>query len=261
MSQFKEPVYSQLYIDTGKGKPVILLHGLFGNVTMWRSTINVLKNHCRVIVPRLPLFEVPVHRANLNYLVEVFHEFLDWYQLTDVTLIGTDLGGQLALHYAYAYPDRVRSVVISGSSGLSENLPAFNNERSLDYDTVKNHVHDAFYNDDAVGSAIVKKVYKTINSFVRGLKISSFTKASQNDTLGSLLYRINTPVLMIWGLQDKITPPTVALHFHDLLKHGTLKFISACGHLPMVEQAVEYNNAVAEFLKDKAFHFSETTSH
>lgn len=249
MNNFKEPLYSQVLADSGSGKPVILLHGLFGSLAMWRTTINVLRTRHRVIVPRLPLFEVPLHRANLDYLVEVLHEFLDWHQLSDVTLVGTDIGGQLALAYAHQFPERIKKIVISGCSGLFENIPEMYVNANHDYASIKDHVEDVFYKKDIVGNnTIVDKVFKKLNTLSMNLHISMFAKASQNNKVSSFLYTLNVPVLMVWGLQDKITPPEVALHFHDLLRFGTVKFIDECGHLPMVEKGDGYNEAVLRFL-------------
>jgi 2-hydroxy-6-oxonona-2,4-dienedioate hydrolase len=161
MSQFKEPLYSQSYIDTGTGHPVILLHGLFGNVAKWRQTINTLRSDHRVIVPRWPLYDVPIHRANVKYFVEVLHDFLDWHQLKNVTLIGTDIGGQIALFYAHAYPDRVKGIVLSGSSGLFENLPALDREYDKHNYAVHSKVKEAFFSNDHVNPNLVDKIYHT----------------------------------------------------------------------------------------------------
>lgn len=249
MKPFREPMYTQSYIDTGKGTPVILLHGMFGNVAMWRNTVNALKNRYRVIVPRLPLYDVPIHRANVKYLTEVLNDYLDWYQLTDVVLVGTDIGGQVALEYANAFPQNVKKVVISGSSGLFENLPSLDQDFNKDYDSVREHVQEAFFRKELVSKPVIDQVYYTINTFSKGLQISAFAKASKNNDVSHFLARLTTPVLMIWGLQDRITPPEVALRFHDLLKNGTMKFLDECGHLPMIEQADLYNAALTRFLE------------
>jgi 2-hydroxy-6-oxonona-2,4-dienedioate hydrolase len=54
----------------------------------------------------------------------------------------------------------------------------------------------------------------------------------------------------MWGLQDKITTPESALHFHDLLPNSEVKFMDECGHLPMVEQAEQYTKHLLRFLKE-----------
>jgi 2-hydroxy-6-oxonona-2,4-dienedioate hydrolase len=221
---------------------------MFGNIAMWRSTINALRNSYRVIVPRLPLYDVPIHRANFANLVEIFNDFLEWHQLNNVILIGTDIGGQLALDYSYQYPHRVSKVIISGSSGLFENLPVIDKNFNKDYDSIKEQVDQVFYKKDLAGANVVNNVYQTLNSFSKGLHVWAFSKASRENEVSNYLHKLETPVLMIWGLQDRITPPEVALHFHDLLRFGTVKFIDECGHLPMIEQADLYNEAILDFI-------------
>lgn len=64
----------------------------------------------------------------------------------------------------------------------------------------------------------------------------------------AFLRMLKLPVLLLWGLQDKITPPEVALKFHDLLPNATVKFVDQCGHLPMVERPDDYVRHVLSFL-------------
>lgn len=239
-----DALYNQSYIDTGKGMPVILLHGLFGNITMWRSVINGLQKDYRVIVPRLPLFDAPIHRTSIQHLVDALHEFIDAHKLSNVSLVGTDIGGQVALCYANAYPNKVRKIILSGCSGLFENIPEFDG----DYNNVYDHVREAFYREDLVTPNIVDKVYKTITTASNELHIKFLARSSQKTNLTSFLYKLNTEVLLIWGLQDKITPPEVALHFHDLLRNGTVQFIDQCGHLPMIEQSDIYTRKILSFI-------------
>lgn len=246
MINYKEPLYSQSYVDTGKGNTVILLHGLFGNITMWRPTINTLQNQYRVIVPRLPFFEDPIHRTNISNLVEALHQFIDWHQLTDVTLVGTDIGGQVALCYAQLHPERVSRIVLSGSSGLFENLP----EWKSGLEGITDQVRRAFYRDELATDSVVNEVLETINTKKKSLYIKFFTESSQQTDVADFLPGLRLPVLIIWGLQDKITPPEVALQFHDLLPNANVKFIHECGHLPMVEKAKEYTYHVKNFLGD-----------
>lgn len=244
MSTYKEPLYSQAYVDVGKGRAVILLHGLFGNLAMWRPTIQALQYDYRVIVPRLPFFGEPIFRTNLDSLVDALHEFIDWHQVTDVTLVGTDIGGQVALCYADRHPEHVSGIVLSGSSGLEENI-AF----GLDYATIREQVSRVFYQNRFASFHLVNSVYQTLNTSSNGLRVKYFTQSSQETDVSDILPMLRLPVLLIWGLQDKVTTPEVALQFHDLLPNGTVRFIDACGHLPMVEKPDEYARHVLDFLQ------------
>lgn len=249
MSSATEPLYNQVYIDTGKGRPVILLHGLFGNLVMWRPIITKLQETNRVIVPRLPLFEAPVHRANLASLIETLHHFLQWNNLTDITLVGTDIGGQLALCYANKFPNRVRNIILSGSSGYFENLPFAERDYDKDLTAIDSRVKSAFFKPELATPSIVKKIHETVNTSSNELYIQYLSKSSRETDLSQFLHRLNLQVLLIWGLEDKITPPEVALQFHDQLRAGTLKFVHECGHLPMIEKPEIYLQHVLHFLK------------
>ena len=71
---------------------------------------------------------------------------------------------------------------------------------------------------------------------------------SEDNNVNSFLIRIKQPVLLLWGLEDKITPPSIAMHYHDHLPNATLRFISKCGYLPMIEQREQFNQLILEFL-------------
>lgn len=184
-------IYNQWYVNEGKGRTVLLLHGLFGNVKMWSSTVQALKSNYRVIIPRLPLFD---DHANLPFLVEVLHQFIHEHDLDDVIIVGHGVGSRLALLYAHEHPANVDRLVITGSMGF-------------EYD---------FFIDE--------NIHTTYN-------------------------KIEHPVLLLWGLEDKITVPDVAMHFHDYLRNSVVHFIDKCGHVPMLEQPEDYNWHVTQFIK------------
>jgi pimeloyl-ACP methyl ester carboxylesterase len=244
MSTYKEPIYSQAYMDVGRGPVVILLHGLFGNLAMWRPTIQALQENYRVIVPRLPFFGEPIFRTHVDNLVNALADFIDWHQLSDVTLVGTDLGGQVALCYADRFRGQVRQLVLSGSSGLTENIVY-----SMDYSSIRDQIQQVFYQNKFASFHLVNSVYQTMNTSINGLHVKYFTQSSQETEVSDILRELSHPVLLVWGLQDKITTPEVALQFHDLLQHGTVRFIDSCGHLPMVERPEEYTAHLLAFLQ------------
>ena len=98
---------------------------------------------------------------------------------------------------------------------------------------------------------LVDKVYKTINTSSKCLYISFLAKSSRKVDISRFLSRLTVPVLLIWGRQDKITPPEVALQFHDLLRFGSVRFINECGHLPMIEKPESYVENILSFLKEE----------
>lgn len=250
MKRVNPPIYNQYYINTGDGPTVILLHGLFGNLNMWLPLVNTLKKEHRVIIPRLPIFDLPVEHTNIKYLVQVLHEFIEWNKLTNVTLVGHAIGGQVALWYAHLYGSNVRKIVLSGSAGLFENSPFISEEYNpeRDYNYVHEKVKDAFYQADLVPDQLIEEIYQAVQSIPKRLTLGTLARSSKSLSVSPILARLIQPVLLIWGLQDKITPPEVALHFHDLLFNAEVKFIDNCGHLPMVEHPEKFTEYVLQFL-------------
>jgi pimeloyl-ACP methyl ester carboxylesterase len=62
------------------------------------------------------------------------------------------------------------------------------------------------------------------------------------------LHKIKVPVCLIWGKNDKVTPPEVAVEFHQLLPDSELNWVDKCGHAPMMEQPEEFNKYIKGFL-------------
>jgi len=252
MRQNNPPLFNQTYIDTGDGPSVVLLHGLFGNLRMWKNVIDRLKKDYRVIVPRLPIFELPIEHTNIKFLAKVLHDYLDWNQITDVTLVGHAIGGQVALMYADLHPSNVRKIVLTGSSGLFENSPFLKAKASAaTYTSVDEKVREVFFDKAFIPGKLIKEVYETVQNIPKRMALGELARSSKQSSVSPFLGRLTHPVLLIWGLNDLITPPEVALHFHDLLPNSELKFIDQCGHLPMIEQSGQFNDHLLDFLSGR----------
>ncbi|HEY5823113.1 MAG TPA: alpha/beta hydrolase, partial [Cyclobacteriaceae bacterium] len=103
-----------------------------------------------------------------------------------------------------------------------------------------------------VTKELVDEVYDTVQSIPKTLRLIGLSRSAQQNNVSSSLHKIHHPTLLIWGLQDEITPPETALHFHDLLPNSELKFIDKCGHVPMMEQPLLFNQYMEEFLTTNA---------
>ncbi len=243
-------VFHRPYIDEGKGSVVILLHGLFGDINLWLPVVEELKKTHRVIIPRFPLFDLPIEQTNLSFLVRVLHDFIEWHQLSYVTLVGHAVGGQVALFYAHQHPDAVEKIVLVGSSGLIDQNPVDESGAThpANFHFISEKVRNAFYQEVPEVENQTRSIYETVQSLPKRMVLTSLVKSSLHSKVASFLGKLELPVLLIWGLQDKITPPEVALHFHDLLKNAEVKFIDQCGHVPMVEQTEKFNQHLYQFL-------------
>ncbi|MDV6169786.1 alpha/beta hydrolase [Flavobacterium sp. DG1-102-2] len=231
-----------------KKKNIILLHGLFGNLSNWQSVKAKFEEIHNVYIPELPLYKKNSKEANLDHYVSFLREYIILNNITDPVLIGNSLGGHIALLYTLEYPTDVQKLVLTGSSGLYESSLDISFPRINDFEFIADKVKEVFYNQEAISDALIEDVYATIQDREKALSVVRTAKAARNQNLKDTLYTIACPVLLIWGMQDIVTPLSVAEEFFFLLPNAHLHLINHCGHAPMMEQPEEFNKKLEEFL-------------
>jgi len=236
-----------LYYGAAHSNDVVLLHGLFGNLSNWQMLHHELSAKYKVWVPELPIFNHFLG-GGLNKLVDFLEEYLNARQIQKVVLIGNSLGGHIALLYALKYPQKVARLVLTGSSGLYENSFGGSFPRVKDYQYIKQKVEDVFDRKEVVNEDMVNYVFDIVQQKTKALSVIMLARDAQKQNLKDLLHFIQVPVLLIWGLQDIVTPPAVAEEFYEHLPDATLRFIDECGHAPIMEQPELFNEYVSQFL-------------
>ena len=238
------------YVEEGKGKILLLLHGLFGALSNWKDVLSQFSSQYRVIIPIIPIYEMPVKKAGIGGLTEYVTKFIQAKNLDTFTLIGNSLGGHLALYYTLNYPDKVERLVLTGSSGLYENTLGGSIPRRRDYAYVADRVAHTFYDPNTATKAYVDEVFNVTTNIPKALRVVATAKSAQRNNLADDLPRIQKPTLLIWGLNDTITPPAVGHEFNALMPNSSLRFIDQCCHAPMMERPQKFNDIVAKFLED-----------
>lgn len=237
------------YVDVGEGEVLLLLHGLFGAMSNFKDLIDEFHTRYRIVLPLLPLFELPFTRANLPGLVKHIQKFIEYKELSAFSLIGNSLGGHIALMYALEHLDRVQSITLTGSSGLYEHSLGDTFPKRGNYDYVKEKTQLTFYDPQVATKELVDEVFSIINDRRKALNVIATAKSAIRNNLRDHLSRLTVPVLLIWGKQDTITPAFVGEEFQKALPNATLKFIDKCGHAPMMERPQEFNALLDEFLQ------------
>lgn len=240
------------YIEEGQGEPLVLLHGLFGALSNFKDLIEYFRHQYRVIVPMLPLFELDLLHTSVSGLAKHVHKFLELKELTQVHLLGNSLGGHVALLYTLKHPERVKSLILTGSSGLFENGMGDTYPKRGDYEYIRKKTEVTFYDPRMATQELVDEVFSITNNRLKVIKIIALAKSAIRNNLGEELNGIKQPTLLIWGNNDTITPPFVAREFHKLIPNSELHFIDKCGHAPMMEVPGEFNVILHKFLKKLA---------
>jgi len=238
------------FIETQGGDVnVMMLHGLFGSLSNFESLLSAFGHQYNIIVPLLPILTAPKEEVGLDGLLEFINNFVEFKQLTNLHVLGNSLGGHLAQIFALANPDKMASLILTGSSGLFENPMGSSWPRRENYDYVKGKVQSTFYDPNMAKKEMVDEVFAIVNDRLKVIRIVLTAKSALRHNLADKLHDIKIPTLLIWGKQDEITPAFVAEKFDELLPDSSLVLLDECGHAAMMEKPDEFNHAFNEFMQ------------
>jgi pimeloyl-ACP methyl ester carboxylesterase len=176
-------------------------------------------------------------------------DFIIFKGFDRVILMGNSLGGHIALYHAKMYPEKMLGLVITGSSGLYENAMGDSYPRRGDYDYIQKKAEAVFYDPKIATKEIVDEVFSMANDRIKLIKTLTIAKSAIRHNMAKDLPKMHIPTCIIWGKNDTVTPPEVALEFNKLLPNSTLYWIDKCGHAAMMERPDEFNEIMLEWLK------------
>ena len=242
------------YIEVGTGQPIIILHGLMGGLSNFDAVTSYFSTKgYKIIIPELPVYTMSLLKTNVKAFANYLHEFIDFKGLEDVILLGNSLGGHIGLYHTKLYPDKVKALVIPGSSGLYESAMGRGYTKRSDYEVIKKKAQDVFYDPEVATKEIVDEVYETVNDRNKLIKTLAIAKSAIRHNMAKDLPKMQTPTCIIWGKNDTVTPPEVADEFNSLLPDSELFWIDKCGHAAMMEHPETFNEILYAWLKKREF--------
>lgn len=260
------------YMVRGSGPAVLLIHGLGEFLEVWSFNIAALSEYFTVYAIDLPghgLSEEARHDYTLAFGVKFVVDFMQATGIQHGSLIGHSLSGPLCLGLAMDFPDKVDKVILVGSSGFSEEIPLTYRLATLpllgdillgptvliNKATVRVGMRKQFYNpeivpeewiDTAIKYLRMPKRKNTIRKIIKNS--SSVTATNTKAIITDRLPLVETPTLIVHGMQDKVVPVDSAYFTCNLIPHAQLKVFDECGHNPQMEKASEFNKLVVAFL-------------
>jgi 2-hydroxy-6-oxonona-2,4-dienedioate hydrolase len=236
------------YIEEGEGKPLILLHGLFGALSNFKDVIDHFKPRYKVVIPMLPLYTMPIITTGVKTLSEFLHDFIEHKKWDKVNLLGNSLGGHVALIYTKNHLNKVESLTLTASSGLYENAFGSSFPRREDKEFIRQKVAVTFFDPKHATDELVEECFEVVNDRNRVIRILALAKSAIRHNMSDDLKNMNIPACLIWGKNDIITPPEVAVEFQEKLPQAELFWIEECGHAPMMEQSQQFNEILDSWL-------------
>ena len=241
------------YIESGGDGPVLLLlHGLFGALSNFQGIIARFGDSYNVVVPMLPVYGLGLRSTGIGGLLDHVDAFVAHRGYRDVHLLGNSLGGHIAQLYALRRPERVRSLTLTGSSGLFESAFGTGFPKRGDRDYIARKVGDVFFDPATATDELIDEVFDITTDRDKALRVVMTAKSAVRHNLEDRLGDIRQPVLLVWGRQDNVTPPFVAERFEELLPNARLVWVDECGHAPMMEHPERFNEILGAFLAEVA---------
>ncbi len=246
----KEKKYT--YFEAGEGTPIIILHGLMGGLSNFDGVAHFFPaKGYKVIIPELPIYTQNILKTNVKAFSKFVKDFIVHKGLNEVILAGNSLGGHIGLYFTKMYPEHVKALVITGSSGLYESAMGDGYPKRGDYEYIKKKAEDVFYNPEIATKEIVDEVFATVNDRIKLIKTLTIAKSAIRHNMAKDLPKMTTPTCIIWGRNDKVTPPNVAEEFDKLLPNSELFWIEECGHAAMMEHPNQFNEILYNWFQKK----------
>lgn len=240
------------YAEAGEGPAIIVLHGLMGALSNFGATFEHFSNNgYKVLIPELPLYSLPLLQTNVKNLASFLKEFMELKKIDNAILLGNSLGGHIGLYFTKHYQEKVNALVLTGSSGLYEKAMGDSFPKRGSYEYIKEKTKGVFY-DPAIGTKeLVDDVFKIVNDRSSVIRTLAIAKSAIRHNMANDLPDMKQPTCLIWGKQDVVTPPEVAIDFHKILPDSDLFWIDKCGHAAMMERPEEFNTILHKWLTDR----------
>jgi pimeloyl-ACP methyl ester carboxylesterase len=263
------------YIDAGSGpETLVLIHGLASNAGFWRYVIPELSKNYRVIAVDLPGYGKSGKRGfpvSLTYYADQIARLAEELQLGKIIPVGHSMGGQISMHLALRYPDKVKKLVLASPAGVEKfsagegkwlrNVFRIDDLTLASEEAVRVNLNRNFYTwnnryewlvEERVRMAKAADFDGFANSVIKcvGAMIDEPTYAKLGD--------FEHQTLVIYGRHDGLIPnpflhpgrtSDVFKKGVKAMKNGTLVEIDKAGHMVQMEQPDAFVDAVRSFLK------------
>jgi pimeloyl-ACP methyl ester carboxylesterase len=246
----------------GRGEPLLYLHSASAESSLWGPAFESLSDHYEVVAPVHPGFPGSggLERMHgIGDLVLHYVDLLDRLDLRRVHVVGSSLGGWIAVELASLYRERVGALVLADAAGLwldeapmrevfgippgelAERL--FRDQRH----PMAQMLHAA--GETSWAEPPPDDVLLAFHQSTEATARIAWNPYFHDPALPGRLDRVSAPTLVLWGAEDRLIPLAHGERYRDSIRGATLKTIPRCGHLPVIERPEEFAREVTAFLR------------
>jgi pimeloyl-ACP methyl ester carboxylesterase len=257
--------YKMHYIDIGKGKPIVLVHGFSDSTYCWHNTIHELIDAgFRLIIvdqPGMGKSEIPPepYIFSIENQSKEIIRLTEKLQLKEFSLIGHSMGGGIALYISYLYPQKAMNTIAIDPAcfrlpkrilltypGMTHIASVFAGRWS-----VKMALKDVYYNDDKVDDKLIDEYTRPMvkpNYLKLLVSLSKQYFSDEFDRMVDHYDKMNIPLLIIWGEQDEWIPVEYGIKLHEKIPNSKLVILNKCGHNSHQECSAGVNSEIMKFM-------------
>jgi pimeloyl-ACP methyl ester carboxylesterase len=245
--------------DTGKGHPVLLLHGGGGPVTVSVFAAQLAANafrDTRVITPTHPGFNGtprPLGLDDIGTLAALYVRLLDQLDLSDVTVVGNSIGGWIAAEIAIIGTPRVGRYVIVDAVGLDVPDHPVVDFFSLTAAQIAQH---SYHDPERYGidpSTLPPEAQQAMVGNRHTLAVYG-GRTMTDPGLAARLAKIEAPVLVVWGEADRIAEPEYGRAYANAIPGAEYALLTETGHLPQIETPQKLIETITAFADRRSSH-------
>jgi pimeloyl-ACP methyl ester carboxylesterase len=236
---------------SGNGAPMLFLHGA-GGAAAWLPFMEALAQRYDLLVPEHPGFgasDTPDWLDNIGDLAYFYLDVIDKLDLKELHLVGASLGGWIAAELAVRSCSRLKSLTLVAPAGIH-----VKGVRKGDvFMWSAEETARRLFHDQELAEAVIAAPQTDATQMVRmknslALARLAWSPRFYNPHLEKWLHRVSVPTLLIWGEHDQVIPPAYGPAFARLIPGARLEIIRDCGHLPHVEEPLEFVSLVNGFI-------------
>ena len=257
------------FVDAGSGPdaPLVLLHGIGGCWQHWIQNIPRLMQERRVIAVDLPGFGAsPLPRGTLttSLSASLVAELLERLGLPPVVLVGSSLGGMIAVELAATWPELVERLVLVAPAGVSVGSIRHGAQLTARLTALQSRqATKLLQRFGLTGGHPMSIAVRHPELLERGLLRAAFAPGAGTPGFGltvlhllklrvqgRLMHQASSvacPTLIVWGADDQINLASDAEVFAGLIAGSETAILEDAGHVPMLEHPREFNRLLLEF--------------
>lgn len=245
------------YLEMGRSDApcVLFIHGFGADLLTWQFCLVPLAADYRIVAIDLPghgRTSTGVGDASLGFMTNWLDEAMDVLDIPQAHLVAHSMRGKIALGFALAWPERVRSLALISPAGLGG---------EFHHDTL-----DAFLHNPSHGQALAAQLLGPRGAHLTPSLARSLSEAAQGGRAASLdallgqarayglalspegfdWTRVRAPIAILWGDHDRLIPMPAT---HRLPPDAPVHVVEGAGHLPHMEASGDVVSVIREFLQ------------